>query len=123
MRLYIKGTAHIPQRFWDVALVEENDIHKIKILEDNHFRRSREATPTEVQRFKTGDGYYSFGNIADHFFHTPELKDKTEIDLFINPEKYGYEECSFCNGYGASLKETAPKCTKCGGLGLVKKEE
>ena len=72
MRLYIRGTAHIPQRFWDVALVKENDIHQIKILEDNHFRHNREATPTEVKRFKTGDGYYSLGDIADHFFQRQE---------------------------------------------------
>ena len=51
------------------------------------------------------------------------MKGVSTMELMLNPEKYGYKECSFCNGYGASLKETAPKCTKCGGLGLVKKEE
>jgi DnaJ-class molecular chaperone len=45
------------------------------------------------------------------------------IELFLNPEKYGYKECSHCRGYGSSLKEDAPKCTKCGGMGLVKKED
>lgn len=44
------------------------------------------------------------------------------IELFLNPEKYGYVECKHCNGYGNSLKESALKCTKCGGLGLIKKE-
>jgi len=28
-------------------------------------------------------------------------------------------ECSHCNGYGSSLKESADRCTKCGGSGLV----
>lgn len=72
MRLYIRGTAHIPQRFWDVALVKEEDIHQIKILEDNHYSYAREATPTEARRFKTGDGYYSLGDIADRFFQGKE---------------------------------------------------
>jgi len=43
------------------------------------------------------------------------------MELMLNPEKYGYVECKHCNGYGTSLKEDAPKCTVCGGLGLVKK--
>jgi len=45
----------------------------------------------------------------------------TEIEIMFNPDKYGYKECPHCNGYGSSLKESAPRCTKCGGLGLVKK--
>ena len=44
-------------------------------------------------------------------------------DMLFNPEKYGMEECTHCNGYGSSLKEDADKCTKCGGSGLVKKEK
>ena len=45
------------------------------------------------------------------------------MELMLNPEKYGYVECKHCNGYGTSLKESALKCTKCGGLGLVKKKD
>lgn len=45
------------------------------------------------------------------------------MELMLHPEKYGYVECSFCNGYGTSLKEDALKCSKCGGLGLVKKKD
>lgn len=44
------------------------------------------------------------------------------IEVMFDPAKYGYEECSHCNGYGSSLKETADRCTKCGGTGLQKKE-
>ena len=42
-----------------------------------------------------------------------------------NPEKYGLEMCSHCNGYGSSLKdpEGVDRCTRCGGTGLMPKEE
>ena len=45
-------------------------------------------------------------------------------DAMFNPEKYGYEECSHCKGFGSSLKdpEGVDTCTVCGGPGLVKKE-
>jgi len=49
----------------------------------------------------------------------PEL----DMNIMMNPEKYGYKMCSHCNGYGSSLKESSDRCTKCGGSGLVKKEE
>lgn len=37
----------------------------------------------------------------------------------------GFEECNHCNGYGSSLKdpEGVNICTKCGGSGLMKKED
>lgn len=44
----------------------------------------------------------------------------TDFDIMLNPHKYGYIQCSHCNGYGSSLKEETDRCTKCGGLGLVK---
>lgn len=46
------------------------------------------------------------------------------LEIILNPAKYGYIECTHCNGYGSSLKdpEGVNKCTKCGGIGLVKKE-
>ena len=50
------------------------------------------------------------------------MKD-TPPEAIFNPEKYGYEECPHCNGYGSSLKEEADRCTKCGGSGVVKKPE
>lgn len=48
-----------------------------------------------------------------------------EFEIMLNPEKYGYKECSWCNGYGSSLKdpEGVNTCTKCRGKGLVKKTE
>jgi len=44
------------------------------------------------------------------------------IDAILNPQKYGYEECPHCHGYGSSLKdpEGVNTCTRCGGSGLVK---
>ena len=47
------------------------------------------------------------------------------MDIILNPEKHGYEECKHCNGYGSSLKdpEGVDVCTICGGSGLVKKQE
>lgn len=41
------------------------------------------------------------------------------IDIILNPQKYGYGECPHCNGYGSSLKEDARTCSRCGGSGLV----
>jgi len=46
-----------------------------------------------------------------------------DFGIMMNPEKYGYEQCSHCNGYGSSLKEQADTCTVCGGSGLVKKSD
>jgi DnaJ-class molecular chaperone len=45
------------------------------------------------------------------------------FEQILNPEKYGLEECPHCNGYGSSLKESADRCTVCGGDGLLTKEE
>jgi len=46
-------------------------------------------------------------------------------EALFNPDKYGYKECSHCNGYGSSMKDPigTDTCTVCGGSGLVKKEE
>lgn len=48
-----------------------------------------------------------------------------DVKIMMNPEKYGYEVCNHCNGYGSSLKDPigVNKCTICGGSGLVKKEQ
>ena len=44
------------------------------------------------------------------------------MDILFNPEKHGYKQCEHCGGYGSSLKESNPRCSKCDGTGLVKKE-
>jgi DnaJ-class molecular chaperone len=59
--------------------------------------------------------------------HTSPSTSQTQMnfDILMNPEKYGYEMCPHCNGYGSSLKDPVGvnSCTKCGGVGLVKKPE
>lgn len=42
------------------------------------------------------------------------------VQIMLDPKKYGYVVCHVCHGYGSNLRESAPKCTNCGGLGLVK---
>lgn len=49
------------------------------------------------------------------------MEEPNKMDIMMDPAKYGYVVCEHCNGYGSSLKESADQCTKCGGLGLVKK--
>ena len=46
------------------------------------------------------------------------------FEIMLNPEKFGYRQCPRCNGYGSSLKdpEGVNICTRCGGSGLIKKE-
>ena len=48
---------------------------------------------------------------------------RKDMDVMMNPQKYGYDECPHCNGYGSSLKDDAPRCCICDGTGLVKVEE
>jgi len=43
------------------------------------------------------------------------------LAMLLNPAAYGYAECSWCCGYGSSLKEDSDRCTNCGGSGLVRK--
>ena len=45
----------------------------------------------------------------------------SKMDIMNDPEKYGYEVCPNCNGYGSSLKEEEDTCTQCNGFGLVEK--
>jgi DnaJ-class molecular chaperone len=40
-------------------------------------------------------------------------------DQIMNPEAHGLVECPHCSGYGSSLKESADRCTRCGGSGLM----
>jgi len=42
-----------------------------------------------------------------------------ECEGYSNPDDY--IECDNCNGYGSSLNESAPTCTKCAGKGVVLK--
>ena len=43
-------------------------------------------------------------------------------EIMMDPEAHGYKVCGHCNGYGSSLQESSPSCSKCGGCGVVKKE-
>ncbi|MFC1591228.1 hypothetical protein ACFL43_01760 [Thermodesulfobacteriota bacterium] len=47
-----------------------------------------------------------------------------KFEIMLNPDKYGYEQCPHCNGYGSSLNDPAGvnQCSLCGGLGLIKNE-
>lgn len=47
-----------------------------------------------------------------------------DVDIMFDPERYGYQVCPHCNGYGSSLKDPTgvDKCSLCSGLGLVKKD-
>jgi hypothetical protein len=38
-------------------------------------------------------------------------------------ESGNHVECPHCSGYGSSFKESADRCTKCGGEGLVTRQE
>ena len=46
------------------------------------------------------------------------------FEEMLDPEAHGLEMCSHCNGYGSSLKDPigVDRCTKCGGSGLLPKE-
>jgi len=48
-----------------------------------------------------------------------------DFKIMLDPDKYGYKECGWGNGYGSSFKdpENVDRCSKCGGNGLIKKEE
>jgi hypothetical protein len=41
----------------------------------------------------------------------------------LNPAQAGMIECDNCHGYGSSLTESALKCSKCEGTGLVRAPE
>lgn len=43
------------------------------------------------------------------------------FDAFVHPDRY--RDCPDCGGYGSSLDEEAPRCTTCGGDGVLPKEE
>lgn len=51
------------------------------------------------------------------------MSEPTKVDIFMDPEQFGDEVCLNCNGYGSSLMEASDRCSKCGGSGVVKKEE
>lgn len=55
----------------------------------------------------------------------PESDNSIPFEAFMTPEKYGYEMCSHCNGYGSSLQDPpeVDRCSQCGGVGLQKKTE
>lgn len=41
----------------------------------------------------------------------------------FNPAKYGMQVCSFCVGKGSIASPKRQCCPKCGGFGLIKKED
>jgi DnaJ-class molecular chaperone len=45
-----------------------------------------------------------------------------DIEIMMNPDKYGYIEYPHCNGYGSSPKdpEGVNRCTRCDGTGLIR---
>jgi len=45
------------------------------------------------------------------------------FDIFAKMESGDYVECPHCNGYGSSFKESADRCTKCHGEGMVTSQE
>lgn len=64
-KLVSRGSAHIPQRFWDVMITKDPEIIK-RELERGAVVRS--ATPTEVERCKRFNTYCCFGDVGDQFF-------------------------------------------------------
>lgn len=44
------------------------------------------------------------------------------MDLFAKMQSGDHVECPHCSGYGSSLKQSADRCTKCGGEGLVTRQ-
>lgn len=53
------------------------------------------------------------------------VREKTEMGGRFNPENYGMIFCPLCKGPGRLFDGMGRKlvCEKCGGFGLVKKEE
>lgn len=56
-----------------------------------------------------------------NFDALPLKRKRIPFDEMLDPEAHGLQECEHCHGYGSSLKEQAPVCTRCGGTGLVKR--
>jgi DnaJ-class molecular chaperone len=59
---------------------------------------------------------------------TIKNKDLSEqIDITVNPEKYGYMECPDCDGYGGTIRNSdialQEICGECGGDGVIPKPE
>jgi DnaJ-class molecular chaperone len=50
------------------------------------------------------------------------LEEINELFALFEGASDKYEICPYCNGYGSSLKEESPKCSKCGGCGLIRKK-
>ncbi len=48
------------------------------------------------------------------------MENISPVEIMMDPQKYGYTICHFCNGYGSSFKESLDRCSKCSGLGLIK---
>ncbi len=44
------------------------------------------------------------------------------VDKTFDPEKYGMQLCPLCDGKGFIINPKRKCCPKCGGFGLIKKE-
>jgi len=66
MLIMTKGNAYIPQRFWDVLLIND-DISSIDKANELGYANPREATESEVQRYHKTHSR-CLGDIADRYF-------------------------------------------------------
>lgn len=48
---------------------------------------------------------------------------KLILSKFYDLEPEDYEPCEHCHGYGSSLGESCPTCSKCGGDGIIIKQK
>lgn len=87
--------------------IESSGDKTMLILERDSYIDTLEANELRLYHFAMNAGY---------------LEKPGYIRMSLEgPDKYGYQQCSHCNGYGSSLKEAAVNCTACGGSGLVPK--
>ena len=55
-------------------------------------------------------------------YGTPKNGDKIHMNKTFDPEKYGMVVCPLCKSKGFIINPKRKCCTKCGGFGLIKKE-
>jgi DnaJ-class molecular chaperone len=51
-----------------------------------------------------------------------EKRRKINLNKTLDPEKYGMLLCPLCDGKGFIINPKRKCCPKCGGFGLIKKE-
>jgi DnaJ-class molecular chaperone len=47
--------------------------------------------------------------------------DGITFEMMMDPQKHGLTQCPKCGGYGSCLRELSPRCSQCGGSGLVRR--